>query len=354
MEFKARYELIGFFALAVIVGVFGFIYWLNNAGAFGERADYNIRFSVPVSGLSVGSKVFFNGIEVGDVKGIVIDKTKPKELVARISIDKNTPMRADTKAGIEYQGLTGTAAVLLTGGEADAPALEAEGGGLPLLEADPAASRSLTQNAARALSRFDDLLARNSGRVDSILEGLQRMTGGGKKEEAGLYDLAPATDFPRLATVPTGQLVIAEPTVTLALNTDKIMQKSEAGEYIAYGDAKWTDNTPNLIQTKLIQSFENAGYRDVILRPAEALDPEHRLLIDIRGFYLTKADKPEAVTEFIVKLVDRDGKVLASKPFKISVNAASSELKPALEAMSLSFSNAAKELITWVGENWPG
>lgn len=353
MEFKARYELIGMFALAVIAGVFGFIYWLNNAGAYGERAAYDVRFSVPVSGLSVGSKVFFNGIQVGDVKSIIIDEASPKRLIARILINKNTPMRADTKAGVEYQGLTGTAAILLTGGEASAALLTSQGGAVPLLEADPAASRSLAQNAGRALSRFDDLLARNSGRVDSILEGLQRMTGGSKSEEVGLYDLSPAKGFPALAIAPSGQLVIAEPTVPLALNTDKILERTGAGEYIAIGDAKWTDNLPNLLQTKLIQSFENAGYRDVIMRPADALDPDNRVLIDIRGFYLTKEATPEAVIEFIAKLVDRDGKVIASQQFLRKAAAGSTEIIDVVKAMETAFFGAASDLVAWVGEKLP-
>lgn len=350
MEFKARYELIGLFALVVLAGIFGFIYWLNNAGGFGERTPYQVRFSVPVSGLSVGSKVFFNGIEVGDVKDVSIDPADPKGLVARILILKETPMRADTKAGIDYQGLTGTAAILLTGGDASAPALAADDGGPPVLEADPSASRSLSQNAGRALARFDDLLARNSGRVDQILEGLQRMTGGKDKDKTGFYDLAPASGFSPIGEKPAWQLVVAEPTVPLALNTDKVLIRSEAGAFQGLGEAKWTDNLPNLIQTKLIQSFENAGYTEVVLRPGDALDPDNRLLIDIRGFYLTQGDAPEAVLDFVAKLIDRDSKVLASRAFQERAAAKSPLPEEAVTALKEVFAKSATGLVAWVGE----
>lgn len=354
MEFKARYELIGLFALVVLAGIFGFIYWLNNAGGFGERTAYQVRFSVPVSGLSVGSKVFFNGIQVGDVKSVSIDPADPKGLVAGISILKATPMRADTKAGIDYQGLTGTAAILLTGGDAAAPALSSVDGGPPVLEADPSASRSLSQNAGRALARFDDLLARNSGRVDQILEGLQRMTGGKDKDKAGFYDLAPASGFTPIGEKPEWQLVVAEPTVPLALNTDKLLLRTEGGAFQGVDDAKWTDNLPNLIQTKLIQSFENAGYTEVVLRPGDALDPENKLLVDLRGFYVTKSDAPEAVFDFVAKLIDQDGKVRYSRAFQERVAAKSPAAEDAVVALKAVFAKTAAEVVTWAGEQLSG
>ncbi|ODR96116.1 hypothetical protein AUC69_15180 [Methyloceanibacter superfactus] len=64
METRARYALIGLFMLAIIVASFGFVYWLENKGGFGERETYRVRFESSVSGLLVGSAVLFNGIRV--------------------------------------------------------------------------------------------------------------------------------------------------------------------------------------------------------------------------------------------------------------------------------------------------
>jgi phospholipid/cholesterol/gamma-HCH transport system substrate-binding protein len=60
METRARYALIGLFMLAVIVASFGFVYWLENKGGFGERDTYRVRFDSSVSGLLIGSAVLFN------------------------------------------------------------------------------------------------------------------------------------------------------------------------------------------------------------------------------------------------------------------------------------------------------
>jgi len=67
MENSARYTLIGSFALACLVAAFGFVYWIKNVGGLGQREVYNVRFEQPVSGLTPGANVLFNGIRVGTV-----------------------------------------------------------------------------------------------------------------------------------------------------------------------------------------------------------------------------------------------------------------------------------------------
>ena len=78
METKARYVLVGLFALFVIAGVFGFVYWLETIGGSGERVVYRIHFERTVSGLRVGSAVLFNGLRVGEVTGLALDLDNPR------------------------------------------------------------------------------------------------------------------------------------------------------------------------------------------------------------------------------------------------------------------------------------
>lgn len=351
MEFRARYELIGLFSLAVIAALFAFVFWINNKGGFGERAEYRVRFSVPVSGLAIGGGVNFNGIRVGEVLNLSLDRAEPGQIEALISIDKTTPVRADTLVGVDYQGLTGVANILLTGGSPSAGPLTAMPGQPPLLIADPAASRSWTQSAGRVLASIDDLIGRNSNRVDGILAGLERMTGGGAagKGSAPLYDLPAPADFKLSGKTPTYQLVVSEPSVPLALNTDKLQQQRQPGEMRALDDVRFADNLPNLIQTRLIQAYENAGYLNAVLRPADAADPDYKLLLDIRTFALVTSGEPEAVFEFVAKLVDREGKVVAARPVKASVPAASVAPGDAVAALGQAFGIGAREVIEWTG-----
>ena len=74
MEIRAPYVLIGGFVLAVIAAGFGFVYWLHNAGSLTERTTYRIHFENTVSGLLTGAAVLFNGIRVGEVTALELDR----------------------------------------------------------------------------------------------------------------------------------------------------------------------------------------------------------------------------------------------------------------------------------------
>ncbi len=217
METRARYALIGLFMLAVIAGSFAFVYWLENKGGFGQRETYKVRFEGPVSGLSTGSPVLFNGLRVGEVTGLSLNPGEPQTVIATIAVQQGTPIRDDTKVGLEQQGLSGGAAVTLRGGTSTSPLSAGEGGALPLLSAPPTAGQDWTQAARDAFQNVDKVmtenseslksaisnidtfaaaLARNSDKVDSILAGIERMTGGASASKTPLYDLAAATGFP--------------------------------------------------------------------------------------------------------------------------------------------------------------
>ena len=104
METRARYALIGLFMFAVILVSFGFVFWLQNKGGFGERTSYSIQFKSSVSGLLVGSAVLFNGIRVGDVTGIALNPDAPQQVIATIAVNRNTPIREDTRVNVEKYG----------------------------------------------------------------------------------------------------------------------------------------------------------------------------------------------------------------------------------------------------------
>src|SRR6185312_5259685 len=199
METRANYTVIGLFTLAVVVGVFGFIYWFQNIGGSGERAYYRVQFAGSVSGLRTGATVLFNGIRVGEVTSLALDPSKPKQVLANVSIDKGVKVRPDTDVGLEFQGLTGIASLALTGGSPNLPLLSGTKDNPATLNASPAATQDVTQSARDVLRRLDDFLienptalksaiqnidsftaalARNSDHIDNVAEGLQNLTGG--------------------------------------------------------------------------------------------------------------------------------------------------------------------------------
>jgi phospholipid/cholesterol/gamma-HCH transport system substrate-binding protein len=369
METRARYALVGLFMLAVIVASFGFVYWLENKGGFSERADYQIRFEGSVSGLLIGSSVLFNGIRVGEVTNLGLDPQHPEQVVATIAVDRGTPIRADTRVGIETQGLTGGAAVTLRGGSATAAIVPIEG----VLIAEPGASQDWTQSARDAFQRIDDVLsenseslhstianigtfadalARNSNKVDGILAGLERMTGGGTTQaQAPVYDLVAASTLPAPPEeAPSWVLVVPEPTTLMGFNTDKILLQPASGESTDLPNAKWSDNLPVLFQAKVIQSFENGGYAKSISRTREGITGDYQLLIDIRRFHVSTASDPVADIAFVAKILDKDGKIIGAREFQATAPAKGTDAQTYVGALDDAFGKLLSELLIWTTE----
>lgn len=372
METRARYALVGLFMLAVIAASFAFVYWLENKGGFAQQETYRIKFQGSVSGLLVGSTVLFNGIRVGEVTGLGLDADAPQEVIATIAVVRGTPIRADTEINIETQGLTGGAAVALRGGSATSPLAAGDGGAPPTLLAMPQAGQDWTQAARDAFQRvdevlaensealnsaitnidtFSDALARNADKVDGILAGLERMTGGSTNPaEMPVYDLAAAKDLPPApAEPPSWLLVVPEPTTLMGFNTDKILLQPSEGESVPVANARWGDNLPILMQARLIQSFENAGYAKSVSRTRDGVAGDYQLILDIRRFGIsTSAQPPSAEIDFIAKLVDKDGKIVNASTFQGSAPVKGEGPHAYVDAVDEAFVKLAQDLIGWV------
>ena len=370
METRARYALIGVFMLAVILASFAFVYWLENKGGFGKQDIYQVRFQGSVSGLLVGSAVLFNGLRVGEVTRLSLSADRPEDVVATIAVVHNTPVRDDTEVTIETQGLTGGAAIALRGGTSSSPLPGSESGAPPMLLAAPQAGQDWTQSARDAFQRMDQVLsenseplnsaiknidtfagalARNSDKVDGILAGIERMTGGGTSPaNMPVYDLVAATNFPsKPAEAPSWTLVVPEPSTLMGFNTDKILLQPEAGESVPVDNARWGDNLPILLQAKVVQSFENAGYAKSVSRTRDGLTGDYQLLIDIRRFHISTAKEATADIDFVAKLANKDGKIIAASTFQATAPAKGSDAQAYVDAFDEAFAKLETDLVDW-------
>lgn len=124
METRANYALIGLFTLAVITAGFLFVFWFSGGQGANTRATYKVVFTGSVSGLGAGSLVTFNGIRVGEVKGVSFDPNDPSRVIANIDISRDVHLRTDTRALLDVQIVSGVGSVALVGGSADAGVLE--------------------------------------------------------------------------------------------------------------------------------------------------------------------------------------------------------------------------------------
>lgn len=367
METRAPYALVGLLVVAAIGAVFGFVYWLNNAGGFSKRTNYEIRFENTVSGLLKGAGVLFNGIRVGEVIDLQLSPDDPRKVTAIVAVATGTPIRADTHVSLEFQGLTGAPVITLEGRSKMPP--PAPSAGLPVLIADPAAGVSMTQAARDALFRLQGLLAenseplhstlanfntfsaalaRNSDRLDGIITGVERLTGTGPAAATPIvYDLTAPHDFPAIKNTPSGQFSISEPTAVLMFDTQKILVRPSGAEGPTFSNAKWSDNIPKLLHARIIQSFENANLLRSVARPMEGLTASHQLLIDIRSFQLSLYAAPQAEVEFSAKILDDGGKIVDARIFRAAVPCSMTDAQTGAAAMDEAFGKATVELVVW-------
>jgi phospholipid/cholesterol/gamma-HCH transport system substrate-binding protein len=362
METRAPYVLIGAFVLAAILAVFGFVYWLNNAGGIGPRTSYHVQFQGPVPGLLVGAGVLFNGIRVGEVTALGLAPDNPRFVNATISVASTTPVRSDTKVGLEFQGLTGVPVVTLEGGM-----IVAKSGEVPTLIADPGAGQSMTQAARDALRRvdsvleensgplkdtianfrtFSDGLARNTGKLDGIVAGLEKMTGGGTAAPKVTYDLRAPDKLGPAGKTLSEPLAIPEPTAVAMLQTQRMLF-SPVQDYPGVAEFLWADSFPKLLQARLIDSFENYDIAHAPLRATDIGQPGYQLLIDVRRFRIATEGEPQVEIVLSVRIVDKDGKVVASRLVEASEKLDKIEPAAAVSAFNVAFGKIAKELVGW-------
>lgn len=195
METRANYALIGLFTLLVVGAAFLFVYWFASSESGRERAQLRIVFEGSVAGLNRGAPVNFNGIRVGEVTQLAIAPENPSLVVARVSVDPATPLRQDTTARLEFQGLTGIASVSLSGGSPDAePLIREDQPGLPTIRAEPSdfqdlieSARNIARRASDVFDRFDALVSENDQAVAATVQNVERFS-------RALADNAPAID----------------------------------------------------------------------------------------------------------------------------------------------------------------
>jgi phospholipid/cholesterol/gamma-HCH transport system substrate-binding protein len=172
MEDRAKYVLIGLFTFAVIVGAFGFVYWLHNTAGSRETATYRVIFDSAVSGLRVGAPVLFNGIRVGDVTDLRLTNN-PSEVAAVVTVEPATPVRRDTRVSLEYAGLTGIASVSMKGVLASSQPLQPKDGELPTLRADSGAGGDMSSAVRETLGKANAVIAENQEAVHNAIVNLE-------------------------------------------------------------------------------------------------------------------------------------------------------------------------------------
>ena len=184
METRANYVVIGAFTLLVAVAAVAFGFFAAHYATDSAWNKYEILFEESVIGLSSGSPVLYNGVNVGRVTELQLNPEDVREVVVTIEVGAKVPIHENTVATIRLTGLTGTAAIQLSGGSPDSPLLPpgtGEGSRIQsissplnrLLES----SEGITVTANKVLKQLDALLSdANIDRIDSVLASLEEFS----------------------------------------------------------------------------------------------------------------------------------------------------------------------------------
>jgi phospholipid/cholesterol/gamma-HCH transport system substrate-binding protein len=235
------------------------------------------------------------------------------------------------------------------------------------LIAEAGAGQSMTQAARDALRRvdtvlednsgplkdtianlktFSDGLARNTGKIDGILAGLEKMTGGGTPAQKITYDLRTPQNLGPAGKTLSASLAIPEPTAVAMLQTQRMLF-APSGDNPGFAEFLWADSIPKLVQARLIDSFENYDIAHAPLRTSDLGQADYQLLIDIRRFRIATEGEARVEIGLSARIVDKNGKVVASRLVETSETLDKVEPAAAVAAFDTAFARIAKELIGW-------
>jgi phospholipid/cholesterol/gamma-HCH transport system substrate-binding protein len=234
MEPKVNYTLVGLFLAVFGAALLAGILWLSRTDYRGVYDRYYTYMDESVSGLSTDSSVRYNGVDIGRVKEIVLNADNPEQVRLALDLVRGTPIKEDTIAFLETQGLTGITTVNLRGGSAASSPLQARSGeAYPVIQS----RRSFYAELNYTLSRL-----MTNEHIPALLANLNSLT----QEARGWVDAQSRADLKRiLADTARVTAVVSAHRAELA---NGIAQSDAAFERFAALAQKMDNQVPELLE----------------------------------------------------------------------------------------------------------
>jgi cholesterol transport system auxiliary component len=161
------------------------------------------------------------------------------------------------------------------------------------------------------------------------------------------YDLSAPTVAVRGGT--GRQILVATPAALQSLSTQQIVVKdATSGSITTLGDGQWADSLPNLVQTRLINTFENSSQIRNVSRPSSGAVADAQIISELRSFELTTPNN-QAYVEISVKIVsDIDGRILNGRVFRAAVPLTAINAQVGSRALDQALSTVMLDIVRWV------
>ena len=134
------------------------------------------------------------------------------------------------------------------------------------------------------------------------------------------------------------------------LDSPRIVVRPSANVVQTYKGARWADNAPDLLQTALVEAFEDSGRVGSVMRFGGGnTRGDYGLWVEVRQFESVYEDgSPQAVVEVQARLVKlRGGGLVASQRFRHAVPSSSPAVEDIVTAFGQSMSALSTDLVTW-------
>jgi len=176
----------------------------------------------------------------------------------------------------------------------------------------------------------------------------QLVPGGGPPPD--LYNLTPKSTFAEDLPTVASQLVIEEPVAAGGLDSSRIALRPTPLELKYFAEARWTERAPKMVQTLLVESFENTGRIVSVGRQAIGLRADYSLKTELREFQaeLVGGDATAVRVRVNAKLVRQPRQIiLASESFERVVPVEQGGILAVVRAFDEALGKVAKRLVEW-------
>lgn len=186
MGSKINYALVGLFIIVLGAAWLGISLWLALGDFRTDYTTFRVYMNESVSGLYIDAPVKYRGVEIGEVREIVLNPANSEQVRLELDIVSSVPIKEDTVAVLATQGLTGIGFIELKGGSQSSPLLETcEGEFYPVIRSGPSffarldtSGTELVANMSKLANRLGDLLdAEGRQKIRDILDDTNKITG---------------------------------------------------------------------------------------------------------------------------------------------------------------------------------
>ena len=182
-----------------------------------------------------------------------------------------------------------------------------------------------------------------------IMSACAGLPGGGAPPS--FYTLSPKSSFPDTMPKVEWQLVVESPATSGALSTQRIALTRDPVQIEYFGGARWTERAPQLVQTLLVESFENSGKIIAVGRQAIGLRSDFNLKSDLREFqaeYDQEGEPPVVRVRVNSKLIKQPKRqIVASRTFERKVRAESTSMSDVVRAFDAALGKVLKRIVEW-------